>query len=39
VKILGAVGLIDQGELDWKVFVVREDAEIADKVSFLLKKN
>ena len=29
VKVLGAVGLIDQGELDWKIFAVRSGSDFA----------
>ena len=32
VEILGAVGLIDQGELDWKIFAAKSDSEIARSV-------
>lgn len=35
VKILGALGLIDDGELDWKVIVINLEDPIADRLSNL----
>lgn len=35
VKVLGVLGMIDDGETDWKVFTIRLDDPIAHKLSDL----
>lgn len=35
VKVVGGLGLVDEGEIDWKIFVVREDDPHFDKINDL----
>lgn len=32
VRILGVLAMIDEGETDWKLIVIRDDDELADKI-------